>query len=76
MEVVGEFVVERNLFVNVDRNGQVASWGVGIENKGIDGPITVRDNTFTKSTWTVGPISAPPGSSVTANVYEDGSSAQ
>jgi hypothetical protein len=69
-ERIGEFVVERNLFVNVDRNGQVASWGVGIENKGIDGPITVRDNVFTNG-WEVAPIMVPPGAAVTGNT--DGS---
>lgn len=70
---IGSVLIENNLFVNVHKNDSDSSFGVDIENKGIDGPIILRVNTFTHSSWTVGPIQVPPGSTESGNIFADGS---
>jgi hypothetical protein len=71
---IGSWDVEGNQFVAITRNGIQSSWGVAIENKGISGPVVVKNNTFTYG-WQAGPIEAPTGSSVSGNVYTDGKTA-
>jgi LmbE family N-acetylglucosaminyl deacetylase len=68
---IGSYLVERNLFTTVERNGQNSSWGVAVEEAGVDGPITVRDNTFERG-WGVGPLRLPDGAVATGNTYVDG----
>jgi hypothetical protein len=69
---IGSYLIENNLFVNVHKNDSDSSFGIDIEDKGIVGPIVARNNTFTRLGWTVGPVSLPPGSTATGNVYTDG----
>jgi hypothetical protein len=69
---IGTLLIQNNVFLNVHQNDSDSSFGVDIENKGIRGPITIRNNTFNKSTWTVGPIRTPAGTTTSGNVYTDG----
>lgn len=71
-KAIGELTIENNLFLNIHRNGEDSSFGIDIENKGIQGPITIKNNTFNKSTWTVGPIQTPAGTTTSGNTYTDG----
>jgi hypothetical protein len=52
---IGNYYLLRNMFVAITKNNQQSSFGVMIENKGISGPITVRNNLFTHG-WQVGPM--------------------
>jgi hypothetical protein len=69
---IPNLLIQNNLFLNVHRNGQDSSFGIDIENKGIGGTITITNNTFNKSSWTVGPIQAPASATTTGNTYTDG----
>ena len=69
---VGSVTVEDNLFMSDERHDQDSSWAVAIETPGVDGPVTVRRNTFEQG-WGVGPIKVPPGAVVSENRYTDGS---
>ena len=69
------YLIEDNYFVGIQKNGQLSSYGVMFENKGIASAPTVRNNTFT-GTFQAGHILAPTGSSVTGNVTTTGSSAK
>jgi hypothetical protein len=73
---IGSVVVENNLIINVHRHNQDSSLGVNVEDRGIVGPITIRNNTFSRSGWTVGPINAPSAATVTGNVFIDGGPAR
>jgi hypothetical protein len=55
---ISNYLVESNRFVAVTKHGQQSSYGVMIENLGIKGPVTVRNNLFTHG-WQVGPILVP-----------------
>jgi hypothetical protein len=68
---IGNYLIQNNLFVAITKNGQQSSYGIDIENKGIGGPITVRNNTFTYG-WQVGAILNPPNSITSGNYYTDG----
>lgn len=70
-EGVGDLVITGNSFTNVQRNGQDASYGVAIENKSINGPITVSNNVFSRG-WDVGPIEVPRSATYSGNTFTDG----
>jgi hypothetical protein len=73
---VGELIIENNKFLANSRNGSEPSYGISVENKDIKGTVTVRDNVYSRSPWTVGPMNVPAGwSTVTGNKYTDGTSA-
>ncbi len=70
-EPIGAYEVQDNQFLAVTRNGQQPTFGVCMEDRGIKGPLSVIDNTFSRG-WQVGPIESPPGTVVSANKYSDG----
>ncbi|MEO6702933.1 MAG: hypothetical protein ABI140_05480 [Jatrophihabitantaceae bacterium] len=69
---ISHYQVGRNLFVSQNRNNQQTSYGVCIYGNGVQGPITVQDNTFSRG-WQVGAVTAPPEASLSGNKYTDGS---
>lgn len=71
---ISGYLVEGNYFLGVAKNGQLSSYGVMFENKGIAATPTIRDNTF-GGTFQAGHILAPRGSSVTSNATTSGSPA-
>lgn len=72
--LISNYVIENNVIDGIVRNNEMSSWGIAFENKGIGGPVTIRNNTFT-GTFQAGAIEAPTGSTVTGNVTSTGSAA-
>ena len=71
---ISGYTIEDNYFVGVRKNGQLSSYGVFFENKGIATVPVIRNNTFAGE-FQAGHILAPRGSSVSGNVTTAGSPA-
>jgi hypothetical protein len=67
----GGVVIENSRFIAEDRNGQQPSVGLWVQDS--CPPATLKNNVFDKTGWQVGPAAAPAGSTVSGNVYTDGS---
>jgi hypothetical protein len=67
---VGGLTVENSRFIAENRNTQQPSVGLWVQDS--CPPATLKNNVFDKTGWEIGPAAAPAGSTVSGNVYTDG----
>ncbi|MEO6702932.1 MAG: DUF4082 domain-containing protein [Jatrophihabitantaceae bacterium] len=67
---IASYKISGNTFVAGNRNGEQTSYGVCAYSPDVSG-VTITNNTFSHG-FQVGPLTTPAGSTVSGNVYTDG----